>query len=194
MGSLTVKEISALRVSIQEIMDWSCNHANADSQLFPKHWLFHIRWNARPGKVDASRPGLELLEIDGRTTVVDPGRQKEPEGVVIKRKPVASPAPNVKSKKSSKLPSKAPQRPHVKVKAKAGMRANTKVVGRSSSGSKSVSLHAKRKSAARVVTLTNKPVVKAAEKKTTRKKTAPAPKGKAARAKNAVMKQVRKGR
>ncbi|CAD7945007.1 unnamed protein product [Amoebophrya sp. A25] len=78
IGSLTLDEIDRLRDSIWRIVDISCNHANADSTLFPTHWLFHVRWDARPGKICSKRPHLQLLELDGRTAVVDPKKQKKP--------------------------------------------------------------------------------------------------------------------
>lgn len=78
--SLSDAEVESLRKSIWSICDISCNVANADSKLFPPHWLFHVRWGAQPGKVDLKRPQLQLLEVGGRTAVVDPNRQIQPEG------------------------------------------------------------------------------------------------------------------
>eukprot|EP00392_Amoebophrya_sp_AT5.2_P000637 g638.t1 len=81
-ASLSALERQSLWASIKKICELACNHANADSTLFPRHWLFHVRWNARPGKICAKRPHLQLLELGGRSTVIDPKKQVAPADAV----------------------------------------------------------------------------------------------------------------
>eukprot|EP00833_Pecoramyces_ruminatium_P005521 jgi/Orpsp1_1/1179553/evm.model.c7180000069834.2 len=70
-------DIKRIYDSIKEVITVA-NSVNADSNLFPKNWIFHYRWNKR-GNKKISIPGIgniEFLTAGGRTSAIVPSLQK----------------------------------------------------------------------------------------------------------------------
>lgn len=70
-------DIERMYNSIKEVVSFAVK-VNADSNQFPKDWIFHYRWN-KGSKKDVSIPGvgnIEYITIGGRTAAFVPTLQK----------------------------------------------------------------------------------------------------------------------
>lgn len=67
---LDVEQLESLRTSIPKIMTTAVA-CGADSNQYPKHWLFHSRWAPK-----AAAPHVSFMKIGGRTTALDESTQK----------------------------------------------------------------------------------------------------------------------
>jgi formamidopyrimidine-DNA glycosylase len=74
---LTVAQLSEIRDKMGMICRAACA-ANADSEKFPKDWLFHSRWGKVAGSMNGSK--IEFITVGGRTTAFVPAVQKRREG------------------------------------------------------------------------------------------------------------------
>ncbi|KAI8610247.1 DNA glycosylase/AP lyase [Chytriomyces sp. MP71] len=84
-NTLLPGEIKALHEAIVDIIATACaSDVNADSDKFPKSWLFHYRWFK--GKRSATKPAMpdgneiEFLTLGGRTSAIIPAVQKLRDG------------------------------------------------------------------------------------------------------------------
>lgn len=73
--SLTPAEVSRLRAALLRVVRTAVA-ANADSDRFPRNWLFHARWGRARDAVTARREAVRHLTVGGRTTAWVPGRQR----------------------------------------------------------------------------------------------------------------------
>lgn len=85
---------------------------NADAGKFPVHWLFNVRWDAAKQSsndktIDPNRPNLQVIEVGGRTTLVDPKKQLLNDAKSTVRR-------NVSNQTAQKHVSKNPKNKHVK--------------------------------------------------------------------------------
>ncbi|KAH7388260.1 hypothetical protein KP509_16G066600 [Ceratopteris richardii] len=71
--TLSEAECSRIHKSIQEVLNLSVD-VNADSEMFPKNWIFHYRWNKKPGEVEGHK--ITFITVGGRTSAVVPALQK----------------------------------------------------------------------------------------------------------------------
>ncbi|HEU0092244.1 MAG TPA: hypothetical protein VFS78_09040, partial [Vicinamibacteria bacterium] len=74
-SSLSVAEVRRLRDRLHAIIARAVA-ANADSDLFPRSWLFHVRWGRRVGITTARSEAIIHETIGGRTTAWVPSRQR----------------------------------------------------------------------------------------------------------------------
>ncbi|MFL5784707.1 MAG: Fpg/Nei family DNA glycosylase [Bacteriovoracaceae bacterium] len=72
-GSLTSQELSRIRSKIISVSKIAVK-ANADSDKFPKNWLFHHRWGKKAGHVSSGET-IRHTEVGGRTTAWVPELQ-----------------------------------------------------------------------------------------------------------------------
>ncbi|BBN01487.1 formamidopyrimidine-DNA glycosylase [Marchantia polymorpha subsp. ruderalis] len=71
-SNMTSEDCGRLHRAIQEVVYFSVT-ANADHENFPKHWLFHLRWNKRPGSLDGNK--IDFIKVGGRTSAYVPALQ-----------------------------------------------------------------------------------------------------------------------
>jgi len=84
--------VRKLGESIGRVIGLACR-ADADARRFPKHWLFHVRWDAcKPGTdvICESRPWLKVDTVGGRTTIICEKTMKIGGVVSSKKKTAAS--------------------------------------------------------------------------------------------------------
>jgi formamidopyrimidine-DNA glycosylase len=74
-SSLTLAEVRRLRDRLHDVIARAVA-ADADSDRFPRSWLFHVRWGRRVGITTARDEEVVHETIGGRTTAWVPGRQK----------------------------------------------------------------------------------------------------------------------
>jgi len=74
-ASLTRAEVRRLRDRLHDIIARAVD-VNADSDRFPRSWLFHVRWGRRVGITTARAEAIIHETIGGRTTAWVPSRQK----------------------------------------------------------------------------------------------------------------------
>lgn len=72
-SSLSEDHCLALHKSIQEVIKISVE-VDADSERFPENWIFHHRWNKKPGEVGGKK--IEFISVGGRTSAYVPALQK----------------------------------------------------------------------------------------------------------------------
>ncbi|KAG0582130.1 hypothetical protein KC19_3G036200 [Ceratodon purpureus] len=72
-NSLKEEEITKLHTSIKEVLDKAVS-VDADSEQFPQTWLFHHRWDRKPGMIEGNQ--IETITISGRTSAFVPNIQK----------------------------------------------------------------------------------------------------------------------
>ncbi|KAJ3007076.1 UNVERIFIED_CONTAM: hypothetical protein HDU68_003713 [Siphonaria sp. JEL0065] len=103
--TLTDLEIKDLHESITSVVKVACD-ANADSDLFPKTWLFHYRWfkgKRSKDKVAVMPDGnpIEFETTGGRTSAIVPAVQilRLKEGQVAQKKKTANAKKEKKGKK-----------------------------------------------------------------------------------------------
>ncbi|KAG6554417.1 hypothetical protein Mapa_004334 [Marchantia paleacea] len=70
---MTSEDCRSLHGAIKEVVQISVT-ANADHEDFPKDWLFHLRWNKKPGSLDGNK--IEFITVGGRTSAYVPALQK----------------------------------------------------------------------------------------------------------------------
>ena len=73
-SSLGPAEVRRLRDALHEVIERAVA-VGADSDRFPRTWLFHTRWGRRAGAVTARAERIVHETIGGRTTAWVPGRQ-----------------------------------------------------------------------------------------------------------------------
>jgi formamidopyrimidine-DNA glycosylase len=73
--SLSTAEVRRLRKALHDVIERAVA-VDADSDRFPKTWLFHTRWGRRVGAVTARNEDIVHETIGGRTTAWVPKRQK----------------------------------------------------------------------------------------------------------------------
>lgn len=73
-GTLTSREITKLRQKIISVTNYSVAHG-ADSDLYPKSWLFHHRWGKKSGHVSTGE-SIRHSVVGGRSTAWVPELQK----------------------------------------------------------------------------------------------------------------------
>ncbi|KAJ3409812.1 hypothetical protein HDV05_004254 [Chytridiales sp. JEL 0842] len=77
-ASLTEEELEMLHGTMERVVREACE-VNADSDRFPREWLFHYRWFKGKRGVEAKLPNGNKITFDtigGRTTAVVPAVQK----------------------------------------------------------------------------------------------------------------------
>eukprot|EP00250_Pteridium_aquilinum_P009428 c18662_g1_i1 orf=62-1495(+) len=72
-SSLSEAECMELHKTIQEVLKLSVD-VDADSEQFPKDWIFHYRWNKKPGEVGGQK--ISFITVGGRTSAIVPALQK----------------------------------------------------------------------------------------------------------------------
>ena len=75
-NSLSEEEIAAVHRWVQEVCQVACD-VDAESDRFPDHWLFHVRWEK--GKKEGAKIGghaIEHVTVGGRTSAYVPAVQK----------------------------------------------------------------------------------------------------------------------
>jgi len=72
---LPLGEVRRLRDRLHDIIARAVA-ANADSDRFPRSWLFHLRWGRRVGITTARAEAIIHETIGGRTTAWVPSRQR----------------------------------------------------------------------------------------------------------------------
>eukprot|EP00040_Diaphanoeca_grandis_P017795 m.93296 g.93296 ORF g.93296 m.93296 type:complete len:379 (-) comp26624_c0_seq2:282-1418(-) len=89
-NELTDAQSTKLASAIPNVCKLACA-VNADSNLFPKEWLFHMRWNAPRGQstLDDGRIVLQST-VAGRSTIHIPSIQKKSGKVTSKKNNPAS--------------------------------------------------------------------------------------------------------
>ncbi|KAG5183570.1 Formamidopyrimidine-DNA glycosylase H2TH domain-containing protein [Tribonema minus] len=101
-NTLSAEQISQLHEALIQVVTVACE-ANADSDKYPKSWLFHYRWSKRNngGKVtDAHGNPIEFETVGGRTTALVPKVMKKGNGTPPAPKPKA-PRQRAKAKKET---------------------------------------------------------------------------------------------
>ncbi|HET7746739.1 MAG TPA: DNA-formamidopyrimidine glycosylase family protein [Vicinamibacteria bacterium] len=73
--SLTAAEVARLRAALLTVIRRAVA-AGADSDRFPRTWLFHSRWGRARDAVTARREVIRHLTVGGRTTAWVPARQR----------------------------------------------------------------------------------------------------------------------
>lgn len=63
-----------LHETIQQVLSVSIG-VNADSSQFPDSWLFHVRWDKKPGSIGGHK--ISFITVGGRTSAVVPAVQKQ---------------------------------------------------------------------------------------------------------------------
>ncbi|CAL9170249.1 unnamed protein product [Musa hybrid cultivar] len=71
-SSLSKECCESLHRCIREVIEYAVE-VDADSNRFPKEWLFHFRWGKRPGKVNGMK--IEFITAAGRTSAYVPELQ-----------------------------------------------------------------------------------------------------------------------
>jgi formamidopyrimidine-DNA glycosylase len=74
-SSLSPGEVRRLRDALHGVIERAVA-VDADSDRFPKAWLFHTRWGRRAGAVTARAETIVHETIGGRTTAWVPSRQR----------------------------------------------------------------------------------------------------------------------
>jgi formamidopyrimidine-DNA glycosylase len=72
--SLDQTEASRLLAALREVIRRAMK-VDADSLRFPRHWLFHVRWNRKKETVTARGGIVRFLTVGGRTTAWGPAVQ-----------------------------------------------------------------------------------------------------------------------
>ncbi|KAL3696450.1 hypothetical protein R1sor_010526 [Riccia sorocarpa] len=75
ISRLTAEDCKALYKSIKEVVEWSVK-VNSDHEQFPKSWIFHHRWNKKPGSLEGHE--IKFITVGGRTSAYIPALQKKP--------------------------------------------------------------------------------------------------------------------
>lgn len=73
--SLTATESRRLRAKLQAVLATAVR-ARADSDRYPRRWLFHRRWDRRTGAAAVREPAIRYDTIGGRTTAWIPAVQR----------------------------------------------------------------------------------------------------------------------
>jgi formamidopyrimidine-DNA glycosylase len=73
--SLTAGEVRRLRTALRRVVRTAVG-VGADSDRYPRGWLFHRRWGRRAGSVTAGGEQIRHDTIGGRTTAWVPRRQR----------------------------------------------------------------------------------------------------------------------
>lgn len=71
--SLLEAECLELHKTIQKVLKLSVD-VDADSERFPKEWIFHYRWNKKPGEVSGQK--ISFITVGGRTSAIVSTLQK----------------------------------------------------------------------------------------------------------------------
>lgn len=73
-GELSQTELSKLLVSLERVLDLAVQ-VGANSELYPKSWLFHYRWGGAKGHDTIDGGQIQRETVGGRTTAWVPTRQ-----------------------------------------------------------------------------------------------------------------------
>jgi len=73
--SLSALEVRRLRSAIRSVVGTAVR-ARADSDRFPRTWLFHHRWGRQIGAVTARGQSIRHITVGGRTTAWVPSVQR----------------------------------------------------------------------------------------------------------------------
>lgn len=74
-GGLSTVEIHRLIASLSDVLVTAVE-VGANSEVYPKSWLFHYRWGGAKGQEAVDGAPIERLTVGGRTTAWAPTRQK----------------------------------------------------------------------------------------------------------------------
>jgi formamidopyrimidine-DNA glycosylase len=74
-SSLTAPEVACLRRALLTVLERAVR-VDADSDRFPRGWLFHSRWGRRAGSLSAAGEAITHATVGGRTTAWVPSRQR----------------------------------------------------------------------------------------------------------------------
>ncbi len=74
-SSLALTDVRRLRTVLHAVIRRAVS-VEADSERFPRTWLFHVRWGRRAGSLTAAGEAIVHETVGGRTTAWVPGRQK----------------------------------------------------------------------------------------------------------------------
>ena len=74
-SSLSLAEVTRLRRRLHDVVARAVA-VGADSDRFPRSWLFHVRWGRRVGALTSRDEAIVHETIGGRTTAWVPTRQK----------------------------------------------------------------------------------------------------------------------
>ncbi|KAL1565022.1 Formamidopyrimidine-DNA glycosylase [Salvia divinorum] len=72
-SSLSKESCATLLKCINEVTDFAVE-VDAESLRFPTEWLFHVRWDKKPGKINGKK--IDFIKAGGRTTAYVPELQK----------------------------------------------------------------------------------------------------------------------
>ena len=68
-------EVARIRSRLGHVIRRAC-HVDADSDRFPRGWLFHVRWGRSSAARTAAGDAVEFVDIGGRTTAWVPAVQR----------------------------------------------------------------------------------------------------------------------
>uniref|UniRef100_A0A7I4EJ83 Formamidopyrimidine-DNA glycosylase catalytic domain-containing protein n=1 Tax=Physcomitrium patens TaxID=3218 RepID=A0A7I4EJ83_PHYPA len=72
-SSLKEEEVTRLHASVREVLEKAIS-VDADSEQFPRSWLYHHRWDKKPGMIDGNQ--IETISISGRSSAFVANVQK----------------------------------------------------------------------------------------------------------------------
>ncbi|KAF3971658.1 hypothetical protein ACB098_05G071200 [Castanea mollissima] len=72
-ASMSKENSATLHKCIKEVIQYAVR-VDADSSRFPLEWIFHFRWDKKPGKVNGKK--IDFINAGGRTTAYVPELQK----------------------------------------------------------------------------------------------------------------------
>ena len=85
-ASLSDSQVAALHQNLSYVVTTACN-ADAESDSFPGHWLFHFRWTGKQASKTADGHLLSFATVASRTTAWVPALQKKTDSAIDRKLP-----------------------------------------------------------------------------------------------------------
>ena len=85
-ASLSDSQVAALHQNLSYVVTTACN-ADAESDSFPGHWLFHFRWTGKQASKTADGHAISFATIASRTTAWVPALQKKTDSAIDRKLP-----------------------------------------------------------------------------------------------------------
>ena len=113
-SSLTPAQADAVAAAIGDVCSTAAA-VDADASRFPRDWIFHVRWDQRPGaRAGAPAGAVSWITVGGRTTAYVPSLQKKGGGGANKGDAAAAaataPPPPAPPKAGKRAAAAAPKR------------------------------------------------------------------------------------
>jgi formamidopyrimidine-DNA glycosylase len=80
-ASLSDSQVAALHQNLSYVVTTACN-ADAESDTFPAHWLFHFRWTGKQASKTADGHAISFATVASRTTAWVPALQKKTDAAI----------------------------------------------------------------------------------------------------------------